>query len=165
MQRIASSTREGGPSELLLERFVEALSDPATKLTYYALSGARKQSVQDAERLFSPHLADFMERKGYSFEAKFIRTVSNWRQACDQRGLTELQRCRYNYEFLNYILDELMPWHQTHYDFSLLEVNRYSGSHCYLQVVITVLIILSTQACKTGMWSYKGNINCYYYKY
>ena len=74
--------------------------------------------------MFSPQMVDFMQQKGYHFEATYIRAIGNWRRACDQRGLSELQRCRFNYEFLNYILDELMPWHRTHYDFSLLEVNR-----------------------------------------
>ena len=36
-----------------LERFEEALHDPTTGLTYTALSGIRKQSVEDVERLFS----------------------------------------------------------------------------------------------------------------
>ena len=35
-------------------------SDPSSGLTYPALSGSRKQSVVDAERLFSPDLAAFM---------------------------------------------------------------------------------------------------------
>lgn len=121
---IATSTR-GGPAKLSLERFVEALSDSSTNLTYYALTGARKQSVLDAERMFSPQMVDFMQRKGYDFEATYLRAIGNWRRACDQRGLSEIQRCRFNYEFLNYILDDLMPWHRTIYDFSLLEVNRY----------------------------------------
>ena len=51
-----------------LECFVEALSDPSSNLTYFALSGARKQSVQDAERLLSPEMAEFMEKKGYARE-------------------------------------------------------------------------------------------------
>ena len=107
-----------------LERFVEALSDPSSNLTYYALSGARKQSVQDAERLLSPEVAEFMDKKGYMTEAVYIRAVANWRRSCDERGLSELQRCRYNYHLLNYILNDLMPWHTQFYDFSLLEVNR-----------------------------------------
>ena len=42
-----------------------------------------------------------------------------WRQACDERGLTELQRCYRNYRMLNYLLKELMPWYDCTYDFSL----------------------------------------------
>ena len=79
----------------------------------------------DAERLFSPKLAAFMRQKGHSYKAKYIETICNWRQACDHRGLSELERCRFNHAFLNLILDELMPWHQHQYDFDLLEVNRY----------------------------------------
>ena len=44
--------------------------------------------------------------------------------AFDKRGLTELQLCKFNYELLEMIPDELMPWYKEQYDFSLLEVNR-----------------------------------------
>ena len=123
-QRIANHTRTGGPSQLNLEYYVEAVTDTSTGLTYPALTGQRKQSVVDAERLFNPALANFMRTKGYQYEAEYIQTVWDWWQACDCRGLTELQRCRFNYRFLNLILDELMPWHKEDYNFSLLEVNR-----------------------------------------
>ena len=48
----------------------------------------------------------------------------NWRRASDERGLTELQRLKFNYQMLNYLLDDLMPWHNEVYDFSTMEVNR-----------------------------------------
>ena len=125
-QRIATATRAGGPDKLQLERFVEALQDSSTGLTYAALTGQRKQSVRDAEILFNANLAAFMDKQGYTFEAKFIRTILNWRKACDERGLSELERSHYNYDLLNFLLDDLMPWHREIYDFSSLEVNRYS---------------------------------------
>ena len=65
-----------------------------------------------------------MRHKGYKYEATFIETIGNWRRACDFCGLSELERWRCNYEFLNLILDELMPWHSEIYDFINLEVNR-----------------------------------------
>ena len=65
-----------------------------------------------------------MEKKGYAFEATYIRAVGNWCRVCDERGLSELQRCKFNYQLLSHVLDGLMPWHKTTYDFSLLEVNR-----------------------------------------
>ena len=107
-----------------MEGFVEALSDPSSNLTYAALTGERKQSVQDAECLFSLDMVAFMKTKGYVYEEKFISVICNWRRAHDERGLTDLQRCRYNYEFLTVILEELMPWYSTHPDFSFLEVNQ-----------------------------------------
>lgn len=90
--RIANHTRTGGPDGLHLERFAEALSDPSSGLTYPALTGARKQSVIDAERLFNPNLCEFMRQKGYTFEATYIECIWNWRRACDERGLKELRR-------------------------------------------------------------------------
>lgn len=108
-----------------MERYNEALLDHSSGLTHTSLAGLRKQSVQDAERMFSTQLADFMKRKGYTFEEKYVRVVCNWRRANDERGLSELERSHFNYDFLNFILDELMPWHTDNYDFSTLEVNMY----------------------------------------
>lgn len=125
MQRMAKSTRLGGPGNLKLERFTEALYDEASGLTFPALTGQRKQSVRDAENLFSEGVEEFMERNGYAYEETYVSCIRKWRRACDERGLSSLQRCRFNYQLLNLILNELMPWHDQIYDFSLLEVNRY----------------------------------------
>ena len=69
-----------------------------------------------------------MERKGYSFEAEYVRVIRNWRRACDERGLTDEVRSHYNKKFVAYILGELIPWHNKEgmymYDFGLLEVNQ-----------------------------------------
>ena len=108
-----------------MERFAEALHDPSAKLTYCALSGVCKQSVEDVEQLFSQPLIEWMKQKGYTDEAAYLQVVRNWRSACDERGLTDDQRSTFNMEFLEFILDDLMPWHKKdEYDFSDLEVNR-----------------------------------------
>ena len=65
-----------------------------------------------------------MEKKNYEYEARYMRGILRWRQSYDQRGPSELERCRCNYELLNFVLEELMPWYTECYDFSLLEVNR-----------------------------------------
>ncbi len=68
-----------------------------------------------------------MLRKRYEYEAKYIRAVLGWRQSCDTRGLSQLQRCKGNYQMLNLILEELMPWaNECNYNYSLFEVNRYA---------------------------------------
>ena len=123
-QRIGHHTRSGGPDKLNLHCFKEAYDSATTDLTLAALTGARKQSVVDAERLFGPHVVEFMKEKGYTYEHKYCEAILNWRRACDQRGLSELERCQFNYGLLNLILNELMPWHTDTYDFSLLELNR-----------------------------------------
>ena len=123
IQRIGHSTREGGPSCIKLQHFMEALYDPSTNLTYTALTGARKQSVSDVDRLFSRKMEEFMRSKGYSQEAKFIQVVLNWRRACDERGLSSDERMSFHNAFLDYILNDLMPWHREK-DLSYLEVNR-----------------------------------------
>ena len=66
-----------------------------------------------------------MSSKGYQFEADYIRTIWNWRRAGDERGLSERERSKFNYELLNMLLGDLMPRYKQNYDFSLLEVNRY----------------------------------------
>ena len=126
MQRIGQSLRCGGTVDVQLERFEEAVHDRASGLTYTALSGVRKQSVEDVERLFSEQMIAWMEGKGYVCEAAYLRVVRGWRQACDERGLSDEQRSQFNTDFLDFILDELMPWHKDSglRDFSLLEVNR-----------------------------------------
>jgi hypothetical protein len=54
--------RRGGTRGIHLERFVQALEDPSSGLTYSALNGVRKQSVEDVERLFGPGVISFMKR-------------------------------------------------------------------------------------------------------
>ena len=92
MQRIAQSLRCGGPADLRLERFMEAVQDPDVQLSYHAIIGTRKQSVTDVEQIFSSSVLEFMERKGYEVEAKYVRVIRNWRRACDERGLSHDER-------------------------------------------------------------------------
>ena len=80
------------------------------------------------------------KRKGYHKEASYIRTVWNWRRANDERGLSSLQRCKYNYQFLQMILKDLMPWYKEMYDFSQLEVNRYVVILCAFYYYVFLLL-------------------------
>ncbi len=125
LKRIATSTREGKYKEIDVERFDEAMLDKNTGLTHGALIGQRKQSVGDAERLLSFHVAKFFKAKGYEKEAEYVQVIADWHEASDGRGMSQLERCRSNYKMLNYILDKWMPWHRTVYDFGTLDINRY----------------------------------------
>lgn len=69
-------------------------------------------------------MVQFMRKKNYKFEADYIEVVLNWRRSSDERGLSQRLQIKYNYEMLNFLLDDLMPWHSQLYDFSTLEVNR-----------------------------------------
>ena len=62
---------------------MEALSDSSSCLTYPAFTGARKQSIPDAQRMFTTELAQFMKAKGHEYEATYIQIVCNWYKACD----------------------------------------------------------------------------------
>ena len=122
-----------------MERFVEALSEPTSCLTYPFLTGSRKQSVVDAEQLFSPDLANFMEEKGYHFEANYIRTIWNWWRASDEHGLNERTRSKFNYKLLNMMLEELMPWYK---EFMTLDCLKSTG------ILKCKLILLVYLGCK-----------------
>ena len=50
----------------------------------------------------------------------YIKVIKNWRRESDERVLSQFTWCRFDYELLNFILDELMPWHKDMYDFSLM---------------------------------------------
>ena len=106
LKRIAKHTRDGNNSELIYERFDEAMRNPMTGLTHAALVGSRKQSVPDAEKLLSFHVAKFFKDNHYLAEAEYVETIALWHEASDGRGLSQLQRCRQNYQMLNYILYE-----------------------------------------------------------
>ena len=103
----------------------ESAEDPSSGLFYTALSCARKQSVEDVERLFGPGVITFMERNGYHNEAKYFTVVRNWRRSVDERGLSDQQRRQFRDDFISFILEEWVPWYQQSLDFSTLEVNRY----------------------------------------
>ena len=74
---IGNSLRHGGAKEIHLERFVQALEDPSSGLTYSALTRVRKQ---DVEHLFVPGIISFMEKHGYEAEAEMVKMVRNWRR-------------------------------------------------------------------------------------
>ena len=127
----------GATPEIQLQRFLEALKDPKAGLTYSAMTGIRKQSVEDVEQLLGAGMVDFMENKGYDAEALYIKVFHNWRRAVDERGLTLEQRCKFRDDLLKYLLGDWMPWHSTQHvpDFSLLEVNRYTKCTVYVDIV------------------------------
>lgn len=70
---------------------------------------------------------EFMTNKSYTLEARYVSVVRNWRRAVDERGLSTAQRQKYRSDMLDFILDDVMPWHTNEQlnDYSLLEVNRY----------------------------------------
>ena len=73
---------------------------------------AKEANIEDAERIFSNSVAQYLRQRGYTNEAVYVQTVCNWHVASDGRGISQLKRSKYNYEMLQYVLDELMPWHR-----------------------------------------------------
>lgn len=89
IQQIGNQTQIGGPERFQLQRIVEAAQNPESNLTYSALTGQRKQSVGDVEKLFNPGLVAVLKQKGYDYEAQYIEKIMNWRRACDERGISQ----------------------------------------------------------------------------
>ena len=61
LKKTRKHTREGGPEWVDLQGFDEALTNPTTGLAHAALSGERKQSVQDAANRLSFKVASFLK--------------------------------------------------------------------------------------------------------
>ena len=87
---------------------MEAVQDPEVRiqLSYHTMIGTRKQSVSDVEQIFSLGVLNFMERTNYEFEAHYVKIIRNWRRSCDERGLSDDERSRFNEDFIEYILDD-----------------------------------------------------------
>ena len=134
LKRIAQHVRDGGYTAFDYEAFADVLADPLSGLTHAALVGKRRQSVKDAERLLSYSVVRSLERHEKNEEAAFIRIIAQWHEASDGRGLSQLERCRYNYLMLNFILEEWIPWYRDCYDFSTIDINRYL---CLKQLSLT----------------------------
>ncbi|XP_063448946.1 uncharacterized protein LOC134728306 isoform X2 [Mytilus trossulus] len=124
LKRMATSTRECKNVSLNPEAFDKAMMDNNTGLTHAALTGQRPQSVEDAEKLLSYQVALSMEQNNFESEAEYVRTIAGWHESSDGRGLTQLQRSKFNYQMLNYILDDFMPWHREIYNFLYIDINR-----------------------------------------
>lgn len=89
MKRITECLQTGSIPGVHLCYFRDALHDSSTGLTYEALTGKQKQSVQHCEEIFSKDVLEFMQRNGHAYEARFTETVRNWHKAGDGRGLSE----------------------------------------------------------------------------
>ena len=128
LKRIAGSLRKGHNPNVDVQVFVKAMHDPTTGLTYTALTGKRKQSVGDAEKLLSSAVGKWLKANGFLSEARFVEVVSNWHKA------SETERKRYNLAMLDYLLEDWMPWFGDERDYSTLDVNRYNG-HVMLPLI------------------------------
>ena len=66
----------GGFEGMNLQGFDEAMLDAGTGLTHASLTGERKQSVGEAERMLSFLVAKFLHEHGYKQEAKYIDIIA-----------------------------------------------------------------------------------------
>ncbi|CAC5378339.1 unnamed protein product [Mytilus coruscus] len=107
LKPIATSTRGCKNASLDPEAFDKAMMDKNTGLTHASLTGQRSQSVEDAEKLYQ--VAVSMEQNNFDKEAEYVRTIAGWHEASDGRDLSQLQRSKFNYQMLNYIIDDFIP--------------------------------------------------------
>ena len=125
LKRVMTCLRNGRIPGVDLRHLREALHDSSTGLTYESLTGKNKQSVPDCERLISPGVISFLEKKGHTESAKVIRIFHRWHKAVDGRGLTESVRSTYRKEMKEWLLSDWMPWFNFLPDYSTIDVNRY----------------------------------------
>ena len=76
LKRFTNSFREGDMPDIDLRFFVDALNDPTTGLTKQALTGERKQSIPDCERVFYLCVLNYMADKGHESGYQFV----NWQE-------------------------------------------------------------------------------------
>lgn len=69
---------------------------------YAALTGTKKQSEGDAEKLLSPAVAKRLKADNFLSEGRFVEVVSNWHKASDGRGLADDGRQNNNLDMLDY---------------------------------------------------------------
>lgn len=124
LKRVISRLCEGYIPGIDLRHLRDALHDPSTGLTYEALTGKNKQSVPDCERLISPGVISFLERKGHASGAGVLKLIHNWHKAADGRGLSEAQRSAYCKDLKEWLLADWMPWFDEIPDYSTIDVNR-----------------------------------------
>lgn len=109
LKRIVSHLREGLIPDIDLRYLRDALHDPATGLTYEALTEKNKQSVPDCERLIGLGVISFLERKGHIGGASIIRRIHNWHKAVDGRGLSKEQRWTHCRDMKEWLVSDWMP--------------------------------------------------------
>ena len=72
------------------------------------MTGERKQSVGDPEKLRSPSVGKWLNVNGFLSEARLVEAVSNWHKASDSRGMSEAEREKNNLTMLDYLLEDWM---------------------------------------------------------
>ena len=122
VKRIGFHTRDGRFGQICVSKFEEAMK--AGLLTHAALVGSRKQSVKDAEKLLSHHVAAFFKEKGYDAEGEYVEVIANWHEATDGRGMQQEQRAAANAKMLQYIMQDWTPWWTSSSDMSEVDINR-----------------------------------------
>lgn len=97
---------------------MEALRSPNTGPTYTQPLQGKGSNLRLIEKDSSYYLGYFFRGKGYENEYQYVNVIAQWHESSDGRGISQLKRSQDNYEMLNYILDEWMPWHKDDCDFS-----------------------------------------------
>ena len=70
-----------------------------------------RQSIRIAKRFFSKDVEDELTKNNDHREAKFVKLVRNWFDACDERGVDVYTRMKHLQEFAKF-LDDLIEWQQ-----------------------------------------------------
>ena len=79
-----------------------------------------RQSIRIAKRFFSSDVEDELRKNSDYAEAKFVRLVRNWFEACDERGIDVYTRVRHLQDFFDF-LTALVDWEEMPPPFSYIK--------------------------------------------
>ncbi|CAH1240834.1 KLF18 [Branchiostoma lanceolatum] len=92
--------------------------------------------------------------QGYGAEADSVKTVADWHEASDGRGLSQAQCRAANLQMRNIILilDRWMPWHRQDGDLSKIDMNRRIEGLCGFsrEAVIGITTNIESQESSAG---------------
>ncbi len=133
--------------------------DPATKLTYTAITGQREQSVRDVEMLSSKTVEQFMAKKGYVFEEKYVRAIRHWRLwhvTCE--GFLKLNDPSTTTSCL------ISYWVTLCHGASVATTSQpqvLSIFYKLLKIQVFTLTLIHIQACFRCTWFHQASTDCY----
>ena len=101
-----------------------------------------RQSIHIAKRFFSSDIEQELQKNGDDAEAKFVRLVRNWFEACDERGIDIYTQVKHLQDFFDF-LSKLIDWQEMPPPFSYIQGMPVPTYESLMQGITTRLQIFS----------------------
>ena len=101
-----------------------------------------RQSIRIAKHFFSSDVEQELQKNGDDAEAKFVRLVRNWFEACDERGIDIYTRVKHLQDFFDF-LSNLIDWKEMPPPFSYIQGMPVPTYESIMQGITTRLQIFS----------------------